>query len=237
MTIEEDRIKTEEQDRKAAEQEAERARLEAERQAREAEEARKRAEEEKRRLEEQRRREEAARLEALKHAEVEKARTEAEQAARMEAMAAQQAHERQLAALSQDKQKKKLRNMLIGGSITAVLVLGLGGYFAYQSIEEERRAKELQAAEAARKEEELAKQKREFEEQQRKIAELQESLSNAADPAEIEKLRRQLEEETAKRDQLKGGAVRRPGGPAAGTKSTPAPQPKCAPGDPLCSDI
>ena len=166
---------------------------------------------------------------------MEKARAEAEQRARMEAMSAQQQHERQLAALNQDKDKKKLRNMLIGGSLTAVLVLGLGGYFAYESIQEERRAKELQAAEAKRKEEELAKQKREFEAQQAKIAELQDKLAGAADPAQIEKLRKELEEATSKRDAIKGGGYRPPAG--GGKKAAPAPQPKCAPGDPLCSDI
>ncbi|HHH31167.1 MAG TPA: hypothetical protein ENK57_22850 [Polyangiaceae bacterium] len=237
MTIEEDRIKTEEEDRQKAQEEAERARLEAERQAREAEEARIRAEEERRRLEEQRRREEQARLEALKQAEIEKARAEAEQRARLEAMSAQQQHERQLARLNQDKDKKRLRNMLIGGAIAALLVLGLGGYFAYESIQEERRAKELQAAETKRKAEELAKQKREFEAQQAKIVELQEKLANAADPAQIEKLRKELEEATSKRDAIKSGGYRPGAGAGAGKKSAPAPQPKCAPGDPLCSDI
>ena len=89
MTIEEDRIKTEEEDKQEADAEAEQARLNAEQQAREAESARQHAEEERRRLEEQRRREDAARLEALKAAELETARSSAEQQARMEAMVAQ----------------------------------------------------------------------------------------------------------------------------------------------------
>ena len=85
MNLEEDRIKTEEADRAAQAAAAERARQDAERQAREAEQARIRAEEERRRAEEQRSREEAARLEAIRVAEIEKARVEAEQRARLEA--------------------------------------------------------------------------------------------------------------------------------------------------------
>ena len=59
-------------------------------------------------------------------------------------------------------------------------------------------------------------------------------LGSAADPAEIERLRQQLKEETNKRDSLRPG-TRRTGG-AGKTGGTPAKQ-KCQPGDPLCSDL
>jgi len=232
MTIEEDRIKTEEEDKQEANAAAEKARLDAEEQAREAEHARQHAEEERRRLEERRRREDAARLEALKAAELETARSSAEQQARMEAMAAQQAHERQLAALSQDKGKKRLRTMLIAGSVIVVLGGSLTGYFWYKSAEEDRIQLIAKQKEADRAAEQLAKQKREFEEQSRKINELQERLSSAADPAEIERLKRELKDETSKRDGLRGGGRRTPG------KSTKTPtKTTCQPGDPLCSDL
>jgi colicin import membrane protein len=99
MNLEEDRIKNEEADRTAAANAAEKARADAELAARNAEESRIRAEEERRRVDEQRTREEAARLDAIRTAEIEKARIEAEQRARMEAMAAQQQHERSLAVI------------------------------------------------------------------------------------------------------------------------------------------
>src|SRR4029078_9334982 len=125
MTLEEDRIRTEEADRAAQAAAAEKARGEAERAAREAEEARIRSEEERRRFEEQRSREEAAKLEAIRVGEVEKARVEAEQRARLEAMAAQQQHERSLAAIQQDEGKQKLRKMLMYGGIAVFLLGGI----------------------------------------------------------------------------------------------------------------
>src|SRR5450755_2713809 len=82
MNLEEDRIKGEEAEKAATAAAAEKARVEAERAAREAEEARIRSEQERRRLDDQRSREENARLEAIRHAEMEKTRLEAEQRAR-----------------------------------------------------------------------------------------------------------------------------------------------------------
>src|SRR5688572_30619093 len=102
MNLEEDRIRSEEADKAAAAAAAEKARVEAERAARMAEEQRIQAEQERRRLDDQRSREEAARLEAIRVGELEKARVEAEQRARLEAMAAQQHHERSLAAIHGD---------------------------------------------------------------------------------------------------------------------------------------
>lgn len=240
MTIEEDRIKTEEQETARAAAEAERARLEAERQAREAEEARKRAEEERRRAEEQRRREEAARLEAIQRAEVEKARAEAEQRARLEAMTAQQEHERQLAALNQDKGKKRLRNILIAGAAVVVLGGGTAGYFVWKNAEENAAIQAQKDAEAARLREEAEKKQRELEGKLAQISELEERIAAAAGNAEeLERLQKQLAEAQKDAKDLSGGGVRRPGG-GGKTGGTPAPAPKaggCAPGDPLCSDI
>src|SRR5690606_11167598 len=89
MNLEQERIakETAQQQRQAREarerREAEELALReaAERKAREAEEAR--------RAEEQRRREDTARLEAIKHAEIERAKAETEHRAQMEAIAAQ----------------------------------------------------------------------------------------------------------------------------------------------------
>ena len=89
------------------------------------------AEEERRRSEEQRKKEEAARLEAIRHGEIEKARVEAEQRARMEAMSKQQEHERHLSTLQHDEHKKKLQRMVTFSIAGAAILLigGLGLYF------------------------------------------------------------------------------------------------------------
>src|SRR5262245_17764961 len=143
MSLEEDRIRTEEAERAAQAAAAERARQEAEKQAREAEEARIRAEEERRRTDEQRSREETARVEAIRVGEIEKARVEAEQRARLEAMAAQQQHERSLAAIHGDESKHKLRKILIGVAIAVPLIGGIAGFMVYK---ESQRAQAQQAA-------------------------------------------------------------------------------------------
>jgi colicin import membrane protein len=234
MNLEEDRIKTEEAAQAASAAAAEKARLDAERTARDAEEARIRAEDERRRLDEQRGREEAARLEAIRHAEIEKARLEAEQKARLEAMAAQQHHERSLAAIQQDEGKKKLRNMLIAG-IAVVVVGGSVATFLGVKASNEAQARATADAQArAQLEEENKKFQAAIAEQQKKTDSLLSQLSNAKDEATKLALQKQLEEERAKTESIKKGS----GGP--GRPASPgdaAPKKKCTPGDPLCTDI
>src|SRR5450755_6918 len=87
MGLEEDRIREEEADKsRRAKAEAE-AREAQERTVREAEERRLRDDEERRRQEELRKREEATRLDAIRHGELEKAKSETEHRSRMEALA------------------------------------------------------------------------------------------------------------------------------------------------------
>jgi colicin import membrane protein len=234
MNLEEDRIRSEEAERAAAAAAAEKARAEAERAAREAEEARIRAEEDRRRSEEQRAREETARLEAIRHAEVEKARVEAEQRARLEAMTAQQHHERSLAAIKEDQGKKKLRNMLIIGGVSAVLVLGLVVGLSVKSSNENE-AKIAAAAEQARQaQEERKKFEAQLTEQNKKVDSLMAQLSSASDEATRLKLQKQLEEERAKTERIRtsGGGAKPSGGGNTGAASKPC---NCTPGDPLCS--
>ncbi len=181
MNLEEDRIKNEEADRAAAASAAEKARADAELAARNAEESRIRAEEERRRLEEQRAREEAARLEAIRTAEIEKARVEAEQRARMEAMAAQQQHERSLAVIQQDQGKKKLRNMLIAGGVAVAVLGGGGGYLAYQNSVKQQQELQAAAEQSRLAQEEKKKLEASMAEQQRKVDSLISQLSSATD--------------------------------------------------------
>jgi colicin import membrane protein len=236
MNLEEDRIKGEEADRAASAAAAEQARLEAERVAREAEEARIRAEQERRRLEDQRAREEHARLEAIRQGEIEKARLEAEQRARLEAMEAQQKHERSLAAIKEDEGKKKLRNMLIGGAIFAVLVIGIGGFFAYKNQQQAEADKQAQAAQLREAQEELKRKTAAFEEAQKKADSIKSQLDAAQSEAERERLKAALADAQRVADSAKksvGG-----GGPAPKAGDAPAaPKKKCTPGDPLCTDI
>jgi len=131
MNLEEDRIKTEDDEKKRRAEADVQARVEAERRARDQEAQRLQAEEDRRRSEEQRTKEEAARLEAIRHGEIEKARVEAEQRARMEAMSKQQEHERHLSTLHHDEHKKKLQRMVTFSVAGAAILLfgGLGLYF------------------------------------------------------------------------------------------------------------
>jgi colicin import membrane protein len=233
MSLEEDRIRNEESEKAAAVAAAEKAKLDAERAARDAEESRIRAEEERRRTEELRAREEAARHEAIRVAEIEKARVEAEQRARMEALAAQQQHERSLAALQHDHSKKKLRNMLIGGAVAVVLIGSGVGYAVVDNnrkSEATRLALEDQARQAAENAKKLEAQQKE---QQAKIDSLIGQLSSASDEATKLKLQKQLQAEQAAAAALTKPGAAGPGGPKPTTPAKAAC--KCTPGDPLCS--
>ncbi|WP_437492918.1 hypothetical protein WME75_19240 [Sorangium sp. So ce1014] len=237
MNLEEDRIKTEEAQKAAAAAAAEKARVEAERAAREAEELRIRTEEERRRNEERRSREETARLEAIRQAEIEKARVEAEQRARLEAMAAQQHHERSLAALQQDESKNKLRKLLIGGAIASALVIGIVTVAAVKSSQDNEARIAAEAARARDLEEANKRLEAQFKESESKMSGLRDQLSSAKDEATRLALQKQLEAEQQKQEQLRrGGGSGRPaaGGQPASGGGTKAPC-NCAPGDPLCS--
>ena len=150
-------------------------------------------------------------------------------------MSTQQSHERQLAAINQDKGKKNLRNILIGlsaavligGSITAVLV-----YQSHERSEAERIRLEADAQQA-RKDKEALEQK--LQSQGDAVKNLEASLAGEKDERKKAELQQQLSE--AKRDQedtqkkLGGPAVRRTG-PG---DSTPTKAPcNCKPTDPLC---
>jgi colicin import membrane protein len=185
MHLEEDRVK-EEQQRVAA-------RLAAEERVRQEEEARRRAEEHarmaaedaRRRAEEQRAREEAARLEAIRVAELERARLEAENAARLQALRAQQEHEQKVAELGRDSSKRKLTWLAVGSSVVLVAAL-VGGGIAIKS----------QMDRAAALQQTIASIQGEQEDLQKKLA-------AAASPEEREKLQAQLAEKQRELDAVK----------------------------------
>jgi len=233
MTLEEDRIKQEEDQKRAAEEAAARARAEAERRVREEEEARMRAEEDRRRAEDLRTREEAARLEAIRHGEVEKARVEAENQARIQQLRHQQEHERELALVTHDKSKKRLVLIASGIGVTAVIGMVVAGVVISNSL---KKAHDLES--------QLTALQAQADENNKKMSDLNEKLGKATSPEERAALEQELENAKKKQAELAtqqasvksgGGGVVRTGGGAATPRALP--KCKCAAGDPLCSEI
>ncbi len=129
MSLEESRIK-EEEDAKKKKTEAETAaRLDAERRSREDEERKLRDEEERRRQDELRRKMEEAQVEAAKHAEIEKCKLEEQHRLQMEAVAQQQAHERQIQVIQSQKRKGAHPGLLAGIGVVLLLAIGAIVFF------------------------------------------------------------------------------------------------------------
>jgi colicin import membrane protein len=228
MSLEEDRIKQEENERKRQEDAAIQARLDAERRQREEEEARMRASDEARRVSEQRTREESTRLDAIRQAEIERARLDAENAARTEQLRHQQEHERQLHAMSQDKGKKKLQWIAIGSGVFLLIAI-VGGGFAIKTSLDRQQALETQLTSLNSSNDELQKK-----------------LGSATTPEERQRLEAELQANQEAIKNLKDHpntpptavrpVVRNTGGPSV-KPATPGVKPpcNCTPGDPLCS--
>ena len=240
MSLEEDRIKQEDDEKKRKEAAELHARQEAERRQREAEEARMQGEQERKRQDDQRTREETARVEAIRQGEVEKARHDAENQARLRAMSQQQEHERQLAALSQDKKKKQLTYIALG--IGALLILGGagGGYAFYRSGVEQARITALKNQEIAEQKAQLDKLMSDFKAQSEAVAAAEAAAAKATSETERLAAREKLAAAQAeqKKTQANIAAVQgggRPGGGTAPARTTPRAACTCQAGDPLCS--
>ncbi|AUX47216.1 carbohydrate-binding protein [Sorangium cellulosum] len=230
MRLEDQRLREEReaaQRRALAEQEARRA---LERQALAEEEARLRAEEERRRREEAAAREEAARLEAIRAAAVEKARVEAEQRARIEALEKQQEHERSLAALAGDAQRRRLRRLVAAGSALGALVTAatLGLYLGKIRPDAER-ARAEHAATRAQHERRLAELEGDLAARERQIRDLSLAYQTVRSEAEKAELQRKLNEARRDRDVIQGRITRPPAQPPP--KVEPC---VCNEGDPMC---
>jgi len=156
MGLEQQRVREEEEARQKARAASQRARLDAERRVREEEEERVRVEEARLRAEATARREESARHEAMRLAGMEKARIEAEQRARIAILERAQRHERELASLQQDAQKKRLqRTLVLGGALALALLGGGAGLYFGKLQPEAAQARREQDAQIARSEAEL----------------------------------------------------------------------------------
>lgn len=233
MNLEEDRIKKEDEERKQREHAELQARMDAERRTREEQEAALRAEQERRHVEETRAREEATRLDAIRHGEVEKARIDAENAGRMEAMKRQQAHERDLEVVRQDKHKNTLR-IMVGASIFVLLAALTGGGIIIKGQLDKAKQLEAQLNSLSEDQDRLKKQ-----------------LASATTDEERARIQAQLDEKNLEVESLKKNPTAPTAKPTAkgGGGAVPVPTVKkivchmldgrkvasCAPGDPMCS--
>jgi colicin import membrane protein len=140
MSIEENRIREEEDAKKRRAEEEVQARAQAEQRARDEEERRLKDEDERRRQEELRRKMEEAQIEAAKSAEIEKRKLEEQHRLQMEALARQQAHEKEIHVIQSQKRKGIHPGILAG--IGVALVGALIAVIYFTAIVPKNQAKE-----------------------------------------------------------------------------------------------
>jgi colicin import membrane protein len=226
QALEETRLREESEARRAREDAEKRAREEAERRAVEEAAARVRLEAEQKALEEAERRAEEARIEAIRLAAIERARAEAEVQARMEAMRIAQEHERALAALKEDAQKKRLKKSLLYGAVGSVALFGAASGLYFGKIKPEHEARLMQQqADVAAAEEETARLEQKLAQQNARIKEAERSLDGFKNAPKPEAL-----PEATPKPTISHGPVRK----TDDKKNTPC---TCQEGDPLCGCI
>lgn len=237
MNLEQERISQEAANQQRQAREARERRESEERAAREAEERRVRDAEEARRAEEQRSREDAARVEAIKQAELERAKTEAEHRARLQAEAAQREHEAQLVKIRQ--QSSARRTKIVASAAITLLAIAIAGLVFKWKQDQDLAARERNRAaeDFARLKEEADRIRKEREQLEQQYADAkaeqrraQEALDNAKSAAERDAARALK----AQSDERVKGLEARTGAKSPRPKTT-APKCNCTPGDPLCS--
>ncbi len=229
MELEQERVEAEAADAARRVESERRERELALRLAREEEASKLRAEEEARRREQAARAEEAARLEALRLAEVERVRIETEHRARMDVAAAQASHERALAALREDRSRKRWARFAIGGAAIAfgLLAGGLALWFGKLKPDAERAARDQSISLAAR-DARLEALERDIRRRQEQI----DGLRGAMRQREEDRLRRDQDEQRRLREERRD----KPAPAPAPAPRPPAPRPAkvCPEGDPMC---
>ena len=233
FSIEQDRIKQEENAKIKAAEDAKRAEEDARRKQIEEEKARFQAEQERERQEELRRKQETMQLEAEKLARIERERIAAEESARLDAMRAQQQHALEIAKLKQDKSKKTLTYAIIG--VSAFVVIGLvgGGLWWRNYSAQERAERDRIAAERDQDRKEIEEAQRRLDETRSQMAKLADDAAKATDAASKLMIEARIKDAqiAMEKDTLivSGGGKK---GPApktnTGTKAA------CQPGDPMC---
>lgn len=231
MNLEDQRVAQEEEAERLRVREAEAARRRLEERRRQEEEQRLLAREEEGRRRELLRREEEARLEAIKLAEIETARRHAESDARRKMLARSHDHEQRMAALMQDRTKKRLRMGVIASALLAI-GMAIGGAVWVQQTErrvaEDRLALELEA-------------KRLQEERDREIDDLLQKIerSKGIESAALQVLKEKLRilEEEKRAAQGKEPATKGPP-PERIKPVSPSPEKEiCSEGDPMCDTL
>ena len=237
MNLEEDRIKQEESARQRQVAAEAQARVDAERRARDEEDARIKAEDDRRRSEEQRAREEATRLEAIRHGEIEKARLDADNAARIEQMRHQQEHERHIKAIGQDAHKKRLTLMLsLAAAFLVIAVVGGGFYIKSQSDAADAQRIANQAA-LKEKQDQLDSLTKKLQDQMDEATKLQAEYANAKDDAARMAAQQKLAEAQKQAAETRRNISNVQSRPSTGGASKPKAPCNCPAGDPLCSCI
>lgn len=174
-----------------------------------------------------RERETQARLEAMRQAIIEQERFKATQKAKQEEDARRMEHERQMAAIRQREETRKMRRALVGLALSAAALLaGVSGlYFGKLRPEAEQRATAAAADLAAQRDAKL-KAERDAEDARKQIEALQRQLIAAATPAEKAEVAQKIDK--IQKKQLAPVETKK-----TPTKIAPA-QGDCAKGDPTC---
>ncbi|NOU30694.1 MAG: hypothetical protein HOO96_22570 [Polyangiaceae bacterium] len=175
----------------------------------------------------------------MRQAEVERARVEAESRGRLEQMARTQAHERELAALAQDKKKKRLSLMVgIGGAVLLLTIVSSGVALKLQAdakADADRRHQEEASEHQAKIDKLEAAARSQHDEVERLKSDVEHAQGAAKAEAQAKLTAAQTKEREAQ-DALKHGTagVSGPGvsGPAGPVK--PKANCKCPEGDPTC---
>lgn len=234
IDLEKDRIEGERLQRERQERALADAAAAAERQRLEAEEARVRAVEEKQRLELERSRAEAARLDAIKLAEVQRAKADADHWAKLEAARQEHEHMQRLQALRSDKGKQRLLYGVIG-CVALLVVGGAGGAILLKRSAEEAETARLASEANARERDALLEQSKRMAGEAAAAATMYASAKS-----EVERLAAAKEQERVKAEQVRLAAEiakhpPSPGGRPPNDSKPKGDKPQCAPGDPLCA--
>jgi colicin import membrane protein len=241
MNLEQERIAQEAANQQRQAREARERREAEERALREAEERRLREADEVRRAAEQRQREEAARVEAIKQAELERAKSEAEHRAKLAAVAAQHEHEAQLTKIRQQSSARKVK---VGASIAiTILAFMIAGLVFKWKQDQERAAYEQDVAakalaQAKEEQQRLAEEQKKLQQQiadaEKEHQRIEEALRNAKTEADRRRLIDEKNQNEEKVRRLEGDS-RGGGGRPSRAKPSNKPACNCTPGDPLCS--
>jgi len=198
MSVEQDRIDTEQHQQRQALLEAERDKAQAIANAQTAERARQRAEEQRRNDARMRRREDDVRSQATREAEIERVRIEAARRGELELKKASWEHELKIKTLEQDDVKKQLRATQIASAAMLAIAAAVCGFIVNNLSADHRIDRTALRAEILEGDAKLAELQRSADQQEGAIAQLETELDAAnARADDAEKKAQQAANETA----------------------------------------